>query len=306
MEKNLITISRLAKICGVHRMTVHQAAHEGRLVPAFIGGKLDLDHPEVQTYIIAHQGPKTTGRPRAQMPEGFTMDGGPLSAFERPLGGADASAPDADPTGPAAVAEGTQPGRRAMTPEALAAWIKKQPGKPRAYKLAEEFGITLGVARAVLGDLQATGGQVAEAAPADGAAARSGVTPSRGDSVDKFLDMSLRELRHSFGLPESMLTWLEIRRKAEDLRGREIVNNERLGSLISRDMVRTHIFGALEQLAQRLLTDTPQTLARRIYALAKAGAEPAEAQALVAELIGIQIKNTKQAMADNLARLKND
>lgn len=304
--KNLITYSRLARICGVHRMTVFEAAKSGKLVDASLGGKIELEHPATQNYIVDHMGPKTGGRRKGEMPEGFTMDTPPPAAFGRPRGPERAAGTDGEQTDPG---EGPGPAR-AMTKEALAAWMKEAGPKPRAWKLARDFGIAAAVARAILSDVAAGGGD-GDARPdggveAEGSTGSPRVIPSRGDSVDKFLDMTLRELRHSFGLPESMLTWLEIRRKAEDLRGRETTNNERLGSLIPREMVRIHLFGALEQLAQRLLTDTPQTLARRIYALARSGSDAVEAQALAAEIIGTQIKNTKQILKDNFDRIKND
>jgi hypothetical protein len=304
--KNIITYSRLAKICGLHRMTVHGAAKSGAMVEAELGGRLDLDHPAVQKYIIDHMGPKTVGRKKygsgvEQPPEPGQFP----AAFARPAGGRGvADGGDTPQDAPEAPAGGAPAGPAGpLTREALAAWVANAGPKPRAWKLARDFGVSIQVARGMLEDFQAVAGAAA-APPAVGTA--PAVAPNRGESVDKFLDMTLRDLRHSFGLPESMLTWLEIRRKAEDLRGREIVNNERMGALIPRELVRAHIFGALEQLAQRLLTDTPQTLGKRIYALAKAGAEPVEAQEMAAELIGAQIRNTKQVIVDNLERLTND
>lgn len=55
--------------------------------------------------------------------------------------------------------------------------------------------------------------------------------------------------------------------------------------MISRDFVRTHLFGLLEELSRRLLADASRTIARRLYSAAQAGVSIEEAEATVRSIL---------------------
>ena len=74
------------------------------------------------------------------------------------------------------------------------------------------------------------------------------------------------------------------------IREKELRNWEVEGKLIPRDGVRTHVFGAVEGANRRLLRDAPKTIARRLYAMAKSGASVEEAEQVVREIVGSQLR----------------
>lgn len=86
----------------------------------------------------------------------------------------------------------------------------------------------------------------------------------------------LRPLITRFGTRRGVKDWLDALNKLEEIRKKRLDNEETEGRLISRDLVKTHVFGAIEGSQRRLLTDFPKTIARLLYASANAK-EPIEA-----------------------------
>lgn len=68
------------------------------------------------------------------------------------------------------------------------------------------------------------------------------------------------------------------------------------GELISRELVRAHVFGALEALAKRLLRDVPMSLAVRVAAVE----QPEEREKIIRETISDQIRAAKEQVARTL------
>jgi hypothetical protein len=64
--------------------------------------------------------------------------------------------------------------------------------------------------------------------------------------------------------------------------------------------VKTHVFGFLEAGNRRLLGDTPKTIARRLYGLARSDSPIEEAEKLVREIIGSQLEPQKKRVAQIL------
>lgn len=116
---------------------------------------------------------------------------------------------------------------------------------------------------------------------------------SKDKAVQKVLDWTLREVIKEFGTDIKFEMWAKAVKIISDTRWKDIKTAELEESLIPRDMVETHIFGAIENSHLRLLTDSPKTLARRIFALAKSGDTIQNAEILVRELLSIQLKDSK-------------
>lgn len=117
------------------------------------------------------------------------------------------------------------------------------------------------------------------------------------DDVETFVDLTLRELTDRFGTETNFKDWLDARKKIADIREKDLKNDETEGRLIERELVRTHIFGSIEASHRRLLGDMPKTIARRLYALVKAGAPVEEAEAVIREVISSQLKPVKTTAA---------
>ncbi|HET9954162.1 MAG TPA: hypothetical protein VFQ61_06650 [Polyangiaceae bacterium] len=114
------------------------------------------------------------------------------------------------------------------------------------------------------------------------------------NDLNEIADMTLRQIGAAFGTVTGFRDWLEARRKLEELREKELRNAEADGKLISIKLVRTHVFGAIESGNRRLLTDSPKTITRRLYAAARSDVPMEEAEQMVREIISSQLKPVKE------------
>jgi hypothetical protein len=111
------------------------------------------------------------------------------------------------------------------------------------------------------------------------------------------LTRALRPIVNRHGTRRAFKDWLGALKDLEDIRKRRLDNEETEGRLISRELVKTHIFGAIEGSHRRLLGDAPKTIARTLYGMAKSG-EPLEAaEERVRELISTVLKPVKATAA---------
>lgn len=78
----------------------------------------------------------------------------------------------------------------------------------------------------------------------------------------------LRPLINRFGTRRGFRDWLGSLKDIEEIRKKRLDNEETEGRLISRDLVKTHVFGAIEGSQRRLLGDFPKTITRLLYAAA--------------------------------------
>jgi hypothetical protein len=118
-----------------------------------------------------------------------------------------------------------------------------------------------------------------------------------GLDISRYADLTLRELEGRFGSVRALKDWLEALKKIEDIREKRLNNEEVQRALISRELVKTHIFGFLDAGNRRLLGDTPKTIARRLYALARSDAPIEEGEKLVREIIGSQLNPQKERVS---------
>ncbi len=118
-----------------------------------------------------------------------------------------------------------------------------------------------------------------------------------GLDISRYADLTLRELVDRFGSVRALKDWLEALKKIEDIREKRLNNEEVQKQLISRELVKTHVFGFLEAGNRRLLGDTPKTIARKLYALARSDQPIEEGEKLVRELIGSQLGPQKERVS---------
>lgn len=115
------------------------------------------------------------------------------------------------------------------------------------------------------------------------------------ENIERYAALTLRQLVAKFGTRRAFKDWLEALKKIEDIRKTRLDNEETEGRLISRDLVKTHVFGAIESANTKLLGDSSKTIARRAAALAKSGAPIEEIEKTVCEILSSQltpVKNT--------------
>lgn len=123
-------------------------------------------------------------------------------------------------------------------------------------------------------------------------------TPDGIEDVHGFEHLTLREIVSRWGGMSVHSDWLDMRRKQTQIRERELKNYELEGKLIPREAVRVHVFGIIDGAFRRLLQDSPKTIARRVYAMAKAGEDVGKAE----ELVRDSMTSVLQPLKDSAVR----
>jgi hypothetical protein len=123
--------------------------------------------------------------------------------------------------------------------------------------------------------------------------------PSGAASDEDLADLAsaLAPLVARFGTHREFGDWLERLKRIEEIREKRLKNEETEGTLIERDLVATHLFGAIEAANRRLLGDAPKTIARVVYGHANSGDDIEKAEKAVREMIGAQLKPVKDHAA---------
>ena len=111
--------------------------------------------------------------------------------------------------------------------------------------------------------------------------------------VRDYGNMKFKDLVAQFGTGARFKDWTTAVKNLEAIRGLQIKNEEKEGFLISRDLVRLHVFGAIENTYARLLTDTPKTLSKRLASHVKAGRSLEEGEEIIRKVLSTQLKNVK-------------
>lgn len=120
------------------------------------------------------------------------------------------------------------------------------------------------------------------------------------------LGLLLRPLVARFGTERGFRDWLLSLKDIETITGKQLENARTQGFLIPRDFVKTHVFGAIEGTNRRLLSDTPKTLCRELYALAKSGAPLEDAERMARKLLGKQLETVKSRVVRALRNAGSD
>lgn len=113
--------------------------------------------------------------------------------------------------------------------------------------------------------------------------------------LSRVQDMTLGEICNEWGTAPAFREWVENYRKLAAAREMELRNAEAEGRLISIKLVQTHVMAAIESGNRRLLTDSPKTLARRLYAAAMSQVPIEEAERMVREIISSQLRPVRDA-----------
>lgn len=137
----------------------------------------------------------------------------------------------------------------------------------------------------------------AQTSNGNGVPRRDSLVTDTGLDISRYADMTLRELVERFGSVRALKDWLEALKKIEDIREKRLSNEEVQKQLISRELVKTHVFGYLDAGNRRLLGDTPKTISRRLYALARSDQPIEEGEKLVREILGSQLKPQKERVS---------
>jgi hypothetical protein len=138
-------------------------------------------------------------------------------------------------------------------------------------------------------------------------ARRRGSDAKASSSAESGTDEDLEELAKElqplverFGTHTGFRDFLNALKTIEDIRGKRLDNEETEGRLIERELVRVHVFGAMETTHRQLLADLPKTLAQTLYANARSGVPLEESEHGVRSEISKVLQPMKLAAAKAL------
>lgn len=120
--------------------------------------------------------------------------------------------------------------------------------------------------------------------------------PVPADDPDAYAAL-LDPLIQRFGTARNFRDWLLSRKDLETLRKTRLDNEQTEGRLISRDLVKGHMFGLIDALTRRLLSDLPKTATRRCYANAESKVAVEESEKMVTELVASMLEPVKTTLA---------
>ena len=125
---------------------------------------------------------------------------------------------------------------------------------------------------------------------------------TEAEALAGVFDLTLRELVSRYGTARQFKGFVDASKVLADIRNKDLKSAELEGTLIPRSMVKTHMFGAIENNNLRLLTDMPKTLSRRAQAMFNTGATIEAIEAMMRDLLSTHVKGIK---ATAIRMLKN-
>lgn len=258
--KKLVSRADLARIAGVTPACVTQRCRV-HLAPACSSGLVDLDHPLVAAWLgeLRANGRKPTavGTTRKIARSG---DASSHRSSRRPSAGT-AKQPARAPT--------------------------KTPGKPPKRPAHTDPSST---------NPRGAGRKPRTWSPADRPEEEQDDSAPKLDDAglaEEILDLTVREVAERYGTHRSYVLWLEAYQKQQATEKIRLSNEETKGNLISRELVRDHIFAAIDALFRRLLTDAARTIAARLEPMAKSGSSPEALERETREQLSKQLKAIK-------------
>lgn len=113
------------------------------------------------------------------------------------------------------------------------------------------------------------------------------------DDIERFSDMTLRELVARFGTDTAFLDWLKATKEIETINEKRIKNAQSRGELVSREVVKVGIIEPINTAHVRMMTDGAKTIATRVVAMHNAGRTHADIVKFVADQIASFIRPVK-------------
>lgn len=98
------------------------------------------------------------------------------------------------------------------------------------------------------------------------------------------------------------LSALNRQKRAAEVEKLELANAETRGALISRQLVKTHVYALIDGLFIRLLRDAAPSMARRVHDLASSGASVDECIQMARETISKNLKQVKDSACRTLGK----
>lgn len=120
--------------------------------------------------------------------------------------------------------------------------------------------------------------------------------------VEKYLDLTLREIIKLFGSDSEFVDFLRASKLIEEIQEKRIKNEISLSKLISRDFVKDKVLNLIDNSNRRLLVDTPRSIVTRVINAKETGESKEIIEQIVTALISAQLKSVKQQAQRNLRK----
>lgn len=117
----------------------------------------------------------------------------------------------------------------------------------------------------------------------------------------QFSDWSLARVVGEYGTDERFKTWLSATKILVEIHAKNLQTLDRERRTIDRDLVRQHIFGAINDGNQRLLVDAPKSIARRVSAHAKSEGTIEDVEKMIRAEISKHLRAAQLAAVAGLA-----
>lgn len=274
MAKKIVNRAEFARMAGVSGASVTKACNS-RLAAACVGKRIDLNHPDAQSYLSE----KTEPRPESpatgvdplyeeavawcQEVNRYSISGiqrqfkigynraSQIVATMKATGVVPNGAPSAAPPPPP-----QKPKKAHVRGTASAKEKKKRAGNPGVP--VDENGVI----------------QVPE-------------------DIQAFLDFTLRDLIEQFGTDIRFVDYLNAAQKIEAINEKRLKNAATKGELISRALVQNAVIDVFNSAHLRLLKDGAKSIASGVVSKHSAGAEISEIEAYISDILGSFIKPVK-------------
>ena len=276
MLKNLVSRSQFAASCGVSATAVTNACKRS-LLAACVGKKIDANHVAATTYAQNQEDKKTTE---------------PVVGIDSLYEQAVSFCQSRDkPTPNALRAEFKIGSKRA---DRIFATIKAAGLLPVDSPTPPETEPTPPAARAVSGHTAARETKKSEALHN----LENGRTLHKvPEDIEKFVDMTLREIIERYGSDIAFLDWLKATKEIENINEKRLKNAQTRGELVSRRLVKIGVVDPINAVHIKLLTDGSKTIARRVTAMHEAGRPLEDIEKFVAGQITSFIRPVKSKVA---------
>lgn len=270
-ERRLINRAKFAELAGVKPPTVTYLCNN-RLKAACVGKKIDLDHPAVAEYFDE------------KFPDVAATGIDPL--YENAV----RLCTEKNSFTPYAIRKGFSIGAaraNKIVATMKAAGIIPEPGEPAPIIVEEKKP------RVIKGHTKRNQSKKEEALLQTEASFVHEVP----FELEKFADMTLREIIARFGSDYAFVDWLKATKEIEIINEKRLKNAQTRGELVHRDLIKRGVIEPIDSIFIKILSDGAKALSVRIPALHESGQTPGEIEKFISDHIGKFIKPVKSKIS---------
>jgi predicted DNA-binding protein (UPF0251 family) len=130
----------------------------------------------------------------------------------------------------------------------------------------------------------------------------SGTPESLPEDVRKYWSWTLSRCIRVHGTLRGFADLLTAMAKVEQIEERKLRRKADSGTLVSKELVKQHVFSLVERTNIRLIQDLPVALAIEVHQQCKAGATVEEIQGTIMEAVSTEMEMTKKEVARGIRR----